>query len=51
MLKAGVFYDFKDATTLLLWGDREGMATLSLACLRSETAVATSLLSKDAMAV
>ena len=28
MLKAGVFDDFKGATTLLLWGDREGMATL-----------------------
>jgi hypothetical protein len=30
MLKAGVFDDFKGATTLLLWGDREGMATLSV---------------------
>ena len=28
MLKAGVFDDFKGATTLLVWGDREGMATL-----------------------
>jgi len=28
MLKAGVFDDFKGATTLLLWGDEEGMAVL-----------------------
>ena len=28
MLKAGVFDDFKGATTLLLWGDGEGMARL-----------------------
>ena len=28
VLKAGVFDDFKGATTLLLWGDREGMASL-----------------------
>jgi hypothetical protein len=28
MLKAGVFDDFKDATTLLLWGDEQGMVTL-----------------------
>jgi hypothetical protein len=28
MLKAGVFDDFKGANTLLLWGDREGMAVL-----------------------
>ena len=28
MLKADVFDDFKGATTLLLWGDREGIATL-----------------------
>jgi hypothetical protein len=36
MLKAGVFDDFKGATTLLLWGDREGMGTLlaSLCALR-----------------
>jgi hypothetical protein len=36
MLKAGVFDDFKGATTLLLWGDREGMGALltSLSALR-----------------
>jgi hypothetical protein len=36
MLKAGVFDDFKGATTLLLWGDREGMLVLlaSLSALR-----------------
>jgi hypothetical protein len=36
MLKAGVFDDFKGATTLLLWGDREGMEVLlaSLSALR-----------------
>lgn len=36
MLKAGVFDDFKGATTLLLWGDREGMDVLfaSLSALR-----------------
>lgn len=36
MLKAGVFDDFKGATTLLLWGDREGMEVLlaSLSVLR-----------------
>lgn len=28
MLKAGVFDDFKGATTLLLWGDGEGMGGL-----------------------
>lgn len=28
MLRAGVFDDFKGATTLLLWGDSEGMAAL-----------------------
>ena len=28
MLKAGVFNDFMGATTLLLWGDLDGMATL-----------------------
>lgn len=28
MLKAAVFEDFKGATTLLLWGDGEGMALL-----------------------
>jgi hypothetical protein len=28
MLKAGMFDDFKGATTLLLWGDRDGMARL-----------------------
>ena len=28
MLKAAVFEDFKGATTLLLWGDGEGMASL-----------------------
>ncbi|MBP2276881.1 MULTISPECIES: hypothetical protein [Sphingomonas] len=28
MLKAGVFDDFKGATTLLLWGDAEGMVSL-----------------------
>jgi len=36
MLKAGVFDDFKGATTLLLWGDRDGMEALfaSLSALR-----------------
>jgi hypothetical protein len=36
MLKAGVFDDFKGATTLLLWGDQEGMGALlaSLSALR-----------------
>ena len=36
MLKAGVFDDFKGATTLLLWGDQEGMGVLfaSLSALR-----------------
>jgi hypothetical protein len=28
MLKAAVFDDFKGATTLLLWGDAEGMVSL-----------------------
>ena len=28
MLRAGVFEDFKGATTLLLWGSAEGMAIL-----------------------
>lgn len=28
MLKAGVFDDFKGATTLLFWGDAEGMVSL-----------------------
>lgn len=28
MLNAGVFDDFKGATTLLLWGNEEGMAVL-----------------------
>ena len=28
MLKAGIFDDFKGATTLLLWGDEEGVASL-----------------------
>lgn len=28
MLKAGVFDDFKGATTLLLWGDAEGIVSL-----------------------
>lgn len=28
MLNAGVFDDFKGATTLLLWGDLEGVASL-----------------------
>ena len=28
MLNAGVFDDFKGATTLLLWGDEDGMAAL-----------------------
>ena len=28
MLSAGIFDDFKGATTLLLWGDAEGMASL-----------------------
>lgn len=28
MLKAGVFANFKGATTLLLWGDSEGIASL-----------------------
>jgi hypothetical protein len=28
MLKADVFDEFKGATTLLLWGDQEGMAAL-----------------------
>jgi hypothetical protein len=28
MLRAGVFDDFKGGTTLLLWGDGEGMARL-----------------------
>lgn len=28
MLRAGVFDDFKGATTLLLWGDADGMASL-----------------------
>jgi len=28
MLKAGVFDDFKGATTLLLWGDAQGMVSL-----------------------
>lgn len=37
MLKAGVFDDFKGGTTRLVWGDREGMATLlkGLTALRS----------------
>ena len=36
MLKAGVFDDFKGATSLLLWGDRQGMGVLlaSLSALR-----------------
>ena len=28
MLKAGVFDDFKGATTLLIWGDEEGITSL-----------------------
>ncbi len=28
MLRAGIFDDLKGATTLLLWGDAEGMASL-----------------------
>lgn len=28
MLKAGIFDNFKGATTLLLWGDAEGMGSL-----------------------
>jgi hypothetical protein len=39
MLNAGVFDEFKGATTLLLWGDVEGMAALfaGLSALREGT--------------
>ncbi len=34
MLRAGVFSEFKGSTTLLLWGDKEGMAGLLADLLR-----------------
>ena len=39
MLRAGLFDDFKGSTTLLLWGDKDGMATLlaRLSALRTDT--------------
>ena len=39
MLNAGVFDEFKGATTLLLWGDEQGMAALfaGLSALREGT--------------
>jgi hypothetical protein len=45
MLKAGVSDDFKGATTLLLWGDAEGMTLLGngLDALRTESSASFSI--------